>query len=88
MADNQNVQDLSEQARIRREKLAALQEAGMDPANPAVSFLIKTWERKAVSNLALTRIQCALAILSCLPEPVLTEVPPPCKSLLQRLIRL
>ena len=31
MADNQNVQDLSEQARIRREKLAALQEAGMDP---------------------------------------------------------
>ena len=43
------------------------QEAGMDPANPAVSFLIKTWERKAVSNLALTRIQCALAILSCLP---------------------
>ena len=27
MADNQNVQDLSEQARIRREKLAALQEA-------------------------------------------------------------
>ena len=31
MAENQNVQDLSEQARIRREKLAALQEAGMDP---------------------------------------------------------
>ena len=31
MADKQNVQDLSEQARIRREKLAALQEAGMDP---------------------------------------------------------
>lgn len=43
------------------------QEAGMDPANPAVSFLIKTWERKTVSNLALTRIQCALAILQKLP---------------------
>ena len=31
MADNNNIQDLSEQARIRREKLAVLHEAGNDP---------------------------------------------------------
>ena len=43
-------------------------EAGMDPSNPAVSFLLKTWERKKVSNLALTRIQCAYSILKQLPE--------------------
>ena len=44
------------------------QEAGMDPSNPAVSFLLKTWERKKVSNLALTRTQCAFSILRQLPD--------------------
>lgn len=44
------------------------QEAGMDPSHPAVSFLLKTWERKKVSNLAMTRIQCALSVLRQLPE--------------------
>ncbi len=43
------------------------QEAGMDPADPAVKFLLKTWERKEVSNLAKTRLQCALAIIQALP---------------------
>ncbi len=43
------------------------QKAGMDPSDPAVSFLLKTWERKNVSNLAQTRIQCALAIIRQLP---------------------
>ena len=44
------------------------QEAGMDPANLAVSYLLKTWERKAVSNLAQTRSLCALDILRQHPE--------------------
>lgn len=52
--------------RIELNRLA--QEAGMDPSDPAVSFLLKTWERKNVSNLALTRVRCALAILRQLPE--------------------
>ena len=51
--------------RIELNRLA--QEAGMDPSHPAVSYLLKTWERKKVSNLARTRIQCALAVLQQLP---------------------
>ena len=51
--------------RLELNRLA--QEAGMDPSHPAVSYLLKTWERKKVSNLARTRIQCALAVLQQLP---------------------
>ncbi len=52
-----------------RTELARLaQKVGMDPADPAVRYQLKTWERKEVSNLAQTRIQCALAILKNLPE--------------------
>ena len=40
----------------------------MDPSHPAVSFLLKTWERKKVSNLARTRVLCALDLLRQLPE--------------------
>ena len=43
------------------------QAANQNPSDPAVAFRLKTWERKEVSNLALTRIQCALAILRALP---------------------
>lgn len=49
-------------------------EAGMDPANPAVSYLLKTWERKTMSNLAKTRIQCALAILRAIPAGTRTII--------------
>ena len=42
-------------------------EAEMNPSDPAVAFLLKTWERKEVSNQARTRLQCALGILQSLP---------------------
>lgn len=43
------------------------QAAEMDPSDPAVAFLLKTWERKEASNLAQTRIRCALDIIRQLP---------------------
>ena len=38
-------------------------EAQMDPANPAAAFLIATYQRKQVSNLAMARIHCSLSIV-------------------------
>ena len=38
-------------------------EADMDPSEPAAAFLIATFQRKKLTNLALARTECALAIL-------------------------
>ena len=38
-------------------------EADMDPEEPAAAFLLLTYQRKEVSNLAHARIQCAMGIL-------------------------
>ncbi len=42
-------------------KMAA--EADMDPSDPAAAFLIATFQRKEVSNLAEARVFCALSII-------------------------
>ena len=46
-----------------REVRAMANRAGMDPDEPAAAFLLKAYQRKAISNLASARIRCALAIL-------------------------
>ena len=38
-------------------------EADMDPEDPAAAFLILTYQRKEISNLARARIRCAMGIL-------------------------
>ena len=38
-------------------------DAKMDPSEPAAAFLIATFQRKQVSNLAMARIHCALSII-------------------------
>ncbi len=38
-------------------------EADMDPSDPAAAFLIATYRRKEVSNLAMARVFCALSII-------------------------
>ena len=38
-------------------------EADMAPENPAATFLLKTFQRKEISVLASSRVQCGLAIL-------------------------
>lgn len=38
-------------------------EADMDPEDPAAAFLLKTYQRKEISVLASSRVQCGLAIL-------------------------
>ena len=38
-------------------------EAEMDPEDPAAAFLLKTYQRKEISVLASSRVQCGLAIL-------------------------
>ena len=38
-------------------------EADMDPEAPAAAFLLKTYQRKEISVLASSRVQCGLAIL-------------------------
>ena len=38
-------------------------EADMDPEDPAAAFLLKTYQRKEISALASSRVQCGLAIL-------------------------
>ena len=41
--------------------------ADMDPSEPATLLLLKTYERKEISNLAQARVQCGIAILERLP---------------------
>ncbi len=43
-------------------------EADMDPSEPAAALLIKMYERKEITNLAMARIWCALSILENLPS--------------------
>ena len=38
-------------------------EADMEPEDPAAAFLLKTYQRKEISVLASSRVQCGLAIL-------------------------
>jgi superfamily II DNA or RNA helicase len=40
--------------------------ADMDPAHPAAAFMIATYRRKEVSNLATARIRCALMLIEAL----------------------
>ena len=47
---------------------AIAHEAEMDPAEPAAAFLILTYKRKEVSNLARARLSCCLSILKRLRE--------------------
>lgn len=55
--------------RFLRMVSALAQRAGMDPADPAAAFLLKSYERKEISVLASARIRCALALLERLaPE--------------------
>lgn len=42
--------------------------ANMNPDNPAVAFLLKTWERKEICVLANARLLCGLAIIDQLPS--------------------
>ena len=42
--------------------------ANMNPENIAVSFLLKTWERKEICVLADARLLCGLAIINRLPS--------------------
>ena len=42
--------------------------ANMDPENPAVAFLLKTWQRKEISVLADARLLCGMALIEQLPE--------------------
>ena len=37
--------------------------ANMDPEDPAAAFLLKTYQRKEISVLAASRVQCGLALL-------------------------
>lgn len=44
-------------------------DSGMDPEDPAVAFLLKTYQRKEVSVLASSRVRCGLELLKRLsPE--------------------
>ena len=52
-----------EGAAFFREVRAMANRAGMDPDEPAAAFLLKAYQRKAISNLASARIRCALALL-------------------------
>ena len=55
--------------RFLRAVSALAQRAGMDPADPAVAFLLKSYERKEISVMASARIRCGLALLERLtPE--------------------
>ncbi len=42
--------------------------ANMDPENPAVAFLMKTWQRKEITVLADARLLCGMALIEQLPE--------------------
>lgn len=53
---------LSENAFIKAVNKKA-NDAGMDPSDPAAAFLLATYQRKEVSNLAEARIHCALSII-------------------------
>ena len=52
-----------EGADFLKEIRAMANRAGMDPGDPAAAFLLKAIQRREVSNLAETRVRCALAIL-------------------------
>ncbi|MBQ9324565.1 MAG: DEAD/DEAH box helicase [Clostridia bacterium] len=41
-------------------------EAQMDPSNPYVAFLVKTYERKRITVMARSRTQCALSLIQSL----------------------
>lgn len=47
---------------------AMAHEADMDPENPAVAFLLLTWERKKLSNLAQARIACGTSLIERLTK--------------------
>ena len=44
------------------------QTAKMDPANLCAAWLLKTYERKTVTNLAQSRLRCCLTLIETLPE--------------------
>ncbi len=56
------LQGLSESIFLRAVSKIA-NDAGMDSSNPAAAFLLATYQRKEVSNLADARIHCALSII-------------------------
>ena len=56
-----------EGAAFFKEVRAMASRAEMDPEDPAAAFLLKAYQRKQLSNLAATRIGCALALLERLP---------------------
>ncbi|MBR1497979.1 MAG: DEAD/DEAH box helicase [Oscillospiraceae bacterium] len=66
---------LSERPKLRklegREFMMEVQtlarQAGMDRSEAAADFLLKTYERKKLTNTAYARVCCGMAILECLP---------------------
>ena len=56
------------QTHVFQMELSRLALAAVSPMDPAVLFKLKSIERKQVSNLAVTRIKCAAAIIRQLPD--------------------
>ena len=62
-----SLKGLSKEAFLRAvSKMAAA--ADMDPSDPAAAFLIASYQRKELTNMAASRMDCALSILRQLPE--------------------
>ena len=61
-----NLEKLSQSAFMHTVSRMA-HEADMDPSDPAAAFLITTYQRKRLTNLANARIACALSIIEQLP---------------------
>ena len=59
--------DLSYSAFMKAVTKAA-QAAHMGPSNICAAYLLKTYERKAVTNLAESRLRCCLSLIGALPE--------------------
>ena len=66
-AAHPKLKELKEKAFLKTVSRIAT-EADMDPDEPAAAFLILTYQRKEVSNLARARLACCLSILQKLRE--------------------
>lgn len=55
-------------AAFRKAVARVARAAKMDPANPCAAYLLKSFERKAVVNLAESRLRCCLSLVKRLPE--------------------